>query len=107
MKDLDVGVSRLLNAARAIAVGELDGKPATKDNLDLLAATIRREVLRQADRGLWTPWYVDRAADVAGLVVTARRSNPLLRGIEPPIVVEWDWSKTKLARMVVTCEQVS
>lgn len=100
----DREVTRLLEAARVQGVRALNGRPADPDALHELATAIRGAVFEQVERKLWAAWGVETLADVGGLGVRARLGNPLF---EPPVVIEWDWSRTKLPRLVVKASRPS
>lgn len=90
--------SDLLNKARGVAVAQLDGRKVNKPVLEELAHRVRGEILDQVIRGEWGVLGITELDHIQGLRVTARRGVGLL---EPPIVLDYDFSRTKLARLAV------
>lgn len=96
---MDEGITRLVNLAQISAVGQFAGQRPTPEVLASLAAVVRANILTQAAGGLWQAWNVLEATDLEPLVVRARLGNRLLG--EPMIKLEYNWARTKLARLLV------
>ncbi len=99
------GVTSLLNQARASALEKCSGQPATLQSLAELSGTIRMIVLRQVYAGLWTEHGVADPAGLAGLRVAVTFGNVLVG--EPPLRVDYDFSRTAMPLLVVRSVPVS
>ena len=96
------GITALLRHARQLALQELSGQPATlgaDGTLAIAAGIMRDAVIAQAAAGLWVPYGVTEPDHIRGLVVTCAFGD-VARG-EPAIKIEWDFSRTRLAGLVV------
>jgi len=83
-------LSDLLNAAQACAVAELKGEYATPQTLAKLATYTKFAIFEQVLLGQWHPIGIADPDDLLELKVTTR----LGKGAEPPIVIEYDFSRT-------------
>lgn len=96
--DREPGIEALLNAARDAAIHAFDGMPATKANLagmrDVAVTTIRA----QAETGMWREWCVTSAADLGDVRCIVELRATL--GIQSPIAIHWDFSRTPLRHLV-------
>ncbi len=93
---VDIPISSLLNAAQRKAIDEIGEVPATPNNLERLAATVRENILKQVDIGSWMAWEITDRDQLAFLGVSARLGKGLT---EAPIVVEYDFTRTPLIRL--------
>lgn len=98
-------VNYLLELARKYALNEIGPVVATPHNLDLLAQHARGAVLAQVRVGLWAKLGVTDPEQMAGLKVTAVLGQELFG--EPPIKLEYDFTKTKLPMLTMKSVRVS
>lgn len=102
---LNVGVTRLLDEARAFAISRTEGLEATPANLRELAALAKGLILKQVLLGSWAAHGINHIYEMQGLVVSARLGNQLIG--EPPIALEFDFAETKLMTLVVESKRPS
>jgi hypothetical protein len=94
----DEAITARLNAARDVAVKSMIGTPVTPVALADLASRIYCGILEDVANGNWSKFGVVDPDDLIKLDVNVRVARNLN---EPPIVVEWDFSKTKLSSLLV------
>jgi hypothetical protein len=68
-----------------------------------MAIEIRDTILRQVLAGLWSEFGVTDVNQMFGLQVSVEHGNRL-RG-EPPLKINWDFSRTALALLVVDADK--
>ena len=94
----DAEITALIQAARVAAVADVGEIPATPENLSRLAGLVRLHVLMQVIDGQWSRWEVTLDQMLA-LRVTARLNKS---GAGPEILIEEDFSRTRLKFLQVT-----
>ena len=95
----NASLTDLLNEAQAAAILAMNGAPAIPSELATLAAHVRGVILTQAALGRWSHLRVHNPDDLVDLKVTASLGNRLVG--EPPIKIEYDFSKTARPDIVV------
>lgn len=100
MEKREPQIEALLNAARDVGIQSLDGKPATRENLDRLAYIARQTVMAQVATGLWRPWA--DAGELSELRCTAELYAGLT-GATAPIHLRWDFTSTNLRFLETVC----
>lgn len=91
-KPLNVALARVLNEAQAAAIAEMHGVPAIPSELARLAIKVKSRILVQVALGQWAEFGIVDPDDMLGLVVTAKLGRTALG--EPPIKIEYDWTRT-------------
>jgi hypothetical protein len=89
--------SQLINQAEAAARVCLEGQPATRKNLDALAAEIKKRILLQAEAGMWADLGIREAHQLQELEVWISVA-PFLK---PPIRIHYEFAQTDLHTLVV------
>ena len=107
------GITALLRQAQITALEWVSGTDASAQTLELLAHEVRRVVVRQAMLGLWDDYIPPQ--DPADPQTSLERSrfgalkvdvvfgNTLVG--EPPLKVEYDFSRTSLPMLVVKSQK--
>ena len=95
----DPEIEELLDMAKKAGVNAVEGKPATKANLDTLAYVARQTVIAQAACGMWRKWCIADPAELGELRCTAEIVQDLTGG--PPVRLRWDFSRTLLRYLEV------
>ena len=96
-------ISELLMCAQEQALKTHGGgEEATPAALKHFASGVRFAVLQQVALGLWEQFGVVEYSHISGLRISARLGNTLIG--EPPIVVEYDFMKTRLPALIVTAK---
>ncbi|MGN6110091.1 MAG: hypothetical protein ACTHU0_33605 [Kofleriaceae bacterium] len=95
----NASISALLASARAFGLERMAGLDASPENLEDLARSIYHCVLLQVFAGAWAEHGVRRRPQMVGLRVEVVLGNQLLG--EPPLKIEFDFSKTALPLLVV------
>jgi hypothetical protein len=98
-------ITCMLRIARNAALAQMSGQPATLGpggTLEKLAAIMRDVVIAQAAAGLWRDHGIVEPSDLRGLRVSCTFGD-VSRG-EAPIRTDWDFSRTRLASLVVRDE---
>lgn len=93
------GITALLRHARLVAIECHSGEPATVTNLRRWGDSMRSAVIAQVFAGLWKEFGVTELAHISGLRVEVVLGNELSG--EPPLKINWDFSRTKLPNLVV------
>jgi hypothetical protein len=95
-------IEALLSHARGLAVKVFHGKPATPDNLRLMADFALATVRAQADNGMWAEWGVTSKGELDGLRCAFELREPSLL-VRPAataggryIAPVWDFKATPL-----------
>lgn len=88
--------SELIREAENAAMQDFVGEPATRDTLDAFAARIHELVLVQVTLGRWAKLGVHHVDEMLPLRVTVETSI-----VPPPIRVQYDFTKTLLASLIV------
>jgi hypothetical protein len=103
----NVEATRLIDIAHRAAVSKLEGIEADDSALRRLALMIRSAVLVQVGLGMWSKLGVTKHAEMMALTVTCSLDqSAALRG-EPPIRIQYDFSRTKLSTLIVEHKQPS
>lgn len=91
-------LTELINEAQAVGIKKMDGHHPTPRALEQLSSYIKGAIIRQAALGRWREVGVTDPDHLMRLRVTAR----LGKGNESPIVIDYDFTKTKIAHAIVT-----
>lgn len=95
-------LTALLNEARAVALKQCDGEPATPYTLSKFARAVHSAILTQAALGRWRELGIVDPDDLMPLEVTCSFGNTLVG--EPPIKIGYDFKRTTLPYAVVESE---
>ena len=98
-------LTALLNEARAVALKQCDGEPATPYTLSNFTRAVHSAVLTQAALGRWRELGIVDPDDLMPLEVTCSFGNVLVG--EPPIKINYDFKRTALPYAVVENDAVS
>lgn len=93
------GIHALLRHARLVAFYALANEHVGLEYFTRIDRLIRDAVLTQADAGLWSEYGVASSRDLVQLAVRSRHG--IIGRNETPIVVDWDFSRTKLSTLVI------
>lgn len=94
------GITALLRHARLVALEEFSGQRATEEVRLAVAECIRTTILRQVIAGLWKEYAITDHRQLEHLRVSVQFGNTLIG--EPPLKIEWDFSRTALPLLVVS-----